>query len=82
MLTIVLTELEEKINLLSRQEKLWLIERLARRLQEDSGAGPQTPSHDLALELAVMANDPQVRAELNKIEQEFGITERDGLKGV
>lgn len=81
MLTIVLTEIEEKINHLSRQEKLWLIERLARHLQEDADASPQTASNDFARQLSDMANDPQIRAELDKIEQEFSITETDGLKG-
>lgn len=81
MLTIVLTEIEEKINHLSRQEKLLLIERLARHLQEDVDASTQTASNDFARQLAAMASDPQVRAELDKIEQEFGITETDGLKG-
>ncbi|KAA0226896.1 hypothetical protein EDS67_18440 [candidate division KSB1 bacterium] len=81
MLTIVLTEIEEKINHLSRQEKLWLIERLARRLQEDADASTQPASNDLARQLSDMANDPQIRAELDKIEYEFSVTETDGLKG-
>ena len=81
MLSIVLTEIEEKINHLSRQEKLWLIERIARRLQEDVDAKTPPTSNDFARQLAAMANDPQIRAELDQIEQEFGITETDGLKG-
>ena len=81
MLSIVLNEIEEKINCLSHQEQLWLIERLARRLREAPGNNTKTFSNDFALELAAMANDPQIRGELHKIEQEFALTETDGLKG-
>ncbi len=70
MLTIVLTEIEEKINHLTRQEKLWLIERLARHLQEDVAADTRPASNDFARQLAAMASDPEIRAELDKIEQE------------
>ncbi len=81
MLTIMLTEIEEKITHLTRQEKLWLIERLARHLREDADANTQPASNDFARHLAAMASDPEIRAELDKIEQEFVQTETDGLKG-
>jgi hypothetical protein len=81
MLSIVLSEIEEKINRLSLQERLWLIEKLVRRLREDANSSASTAARDLILQLTAMANDPEVRAEMQKIEQEFEPTESDGLKG-
>jgi len=69
---------EARINHLSYQERLWLIERLARRLRED--AASQSASHDWQSDIALMAADPQIQAELPAIEQEFAVTEADGLE--
>ncbi len=80
MLSIVLTEIENMIDRLSRQEQLWLIEKLARRLREDSKNSSSLAHVDFNSQLIMMANDSQVQAELQKIEQEFSVTESDGLE--
>lgn len=80
MLSIVLNDLEEQISLLSRQEQLWLIEKLARRLREVDTNGNPTKVSDFDEQLALMANDPEMQTELKQIDEEFRATEMDGLR--
>ncbi len=78
MISAVTNQVEELINHLSYQERLWLIERLARRLREDAASQFLSASHDWQSDIALMAADPQIQAELRAIEQEFAVTEADG----
>jgi hypothetical protein len=64
-----LLEIERAIASLSAREKLWLLERIARQLREPDEA-----------ELSEMANDPEIQAEIAAINQEFALTEMDGLQ--
>lgn len=64
-----LLEIERAINRLSAKEKLWLLERIARQLQEPNET-----------ELLEMASDPEIQAEMVAINQEFALTEMDGLQ--
>jgi hypothetical protein len=75
-----LSQAEAIIGSLSYQEQLWLIEWLARRLRE--AAVNQSPSalRDWQSDIALMAADPQIQAELRAIEQEFAVTQADGLE--
>ncbi len=77
MPSAVLNQIEKTVSHLSRKEQLWLIEQLAHRLREDS------PLKQTILEkqLAAMAADPEIQAELRRIEQEFAVTEANGLEG-
>ena len=63
-----LLEIERAIHQLSAREKLWLLERIARQLREPSET-----------ELLEMARDPEIQAEIVAINQEFALTEIDGL---
>ncbi len=72
----MLGEIEKRIGLLTKDEQLWLIERLAKRLRH--GQVRRMPPR--AADLAAMAADPQIQAELRKIEAEFRGTETDGLE--
>jgi hypothetical protein len=54
---------------LSAREKLWLLERIARQLREPDEA-----------ELLEMANDSEIQSEITAINQEFALTEMDGLQ--
>ena len=81
MLSMILTEIEERIDHLSRKEQLWLIEQLARRLREGSAKEYAKEKDFFKNQLAVMANDPEVQTELQKINHEFAATEADGLVG-
>ena len=80
MLSIVLSDLEERISLLSRHEQLWLIEKLVRRLRADAGNGNSMKTSALDDQLALMASDPEMQAELKQIDEEFRATEMDGLR--
>jgi hypothetical protein len=64
-----LLEIERAIHPLSADEKLWLLERIIQQLRE-----PNT------IDLSEMAADPQIQAEIGAIEQEFALTEMDGLQ--
>ncbi len=75
----VLSQIKKTINYLSGKEQLWLIELLAHRLRENSIKNSIEQSA-FESQLAAMAMDTEVRVELQKIEQEFTITEADGLE--
>ncbi len=64
-----LLEIELAIHQLSAKEKLWLLERIARQLQEPDET-----------ELLEMASDPEIQAEMVAINREFALTEMDGLQ--
>ncbi len=75
MTSLVLSQIEERINQLPIDEQLWLIERVAQRIREQmlkQGVFDQ--------QLATMAADPEIQRELHKIDEEFAGTESDGLE--
>jgi len=78
MLAIILNEIEQKVSQLPHNEQLWLIERLVRRLREGANNNFSKPDFFDA-QLTAMANDPEIQAELRQIDEEFAITEADGL---
>lgn len=71
-----LETLTAEANLLSLDEQLALLERLARRIRERTHQ-PVSLDDDLA----AMAVDPDIQRELRQIEAEFAETESDGLNG-
>jgi hypothetical protein len=73
----MLAEIENRFNTLSQDEQLWLLERLVRRLRRHSARAKRTSWES---ELAQMAADPEIQAEMRKIEAEFRGTEADGLE--
>ena len=70
----VLMDIEKQISRLTIDEQLWLIEKVAQRLRHKE--------HDdgLQAQLAAMAADPEVQRELAAINEEFAVTEGDGLE--
>ena len=76
----VLSQIEKTIDHLSRKEQLWLIEQLAHRLREDTIKSDAVEQATFETQLATMAKDPEIRAELQKIDREFAVTEADGLE--
>ena len=70
----LLSELEENISRLSLDEQLLLIERVSHRIRENIS----DKTGDDA-QLSEMAADPKIQRELEKINNEFSSTERDGL---
>ncbi|MEW5767172.1 MAG: hypothetical protein AB1797_06030 [bacterium] len=76
----VLNQIEETISQLSRKEQLWLIEKLAHHLREGSIKRDLPEPSTFESQLMTMSSDPEIQAELKKINQEFAITEVDGLE--
>ena len=70
-----LAQLEERIIQLPLDEQLWLIERVTQHIR-----GQIREQSTLDSQLATMAADPEIQAELSKIDQEFAETEADGLE--
>ncbi|MBE9137880.1 hypothetical protein IQ254_11865 [Nodosilinea sp. LEGE 07088] len=71
-----LRALEQTIETLSFTEKLWLLERLVRLLRVQESVAKDDTWVDA---LAEMAADPDIQAEITQINDEFAISEADGL---
>ncbi len=74
----VLSKIQQMVELLSYQEQLLLIEYLANHLQKVNI--PEKSNFEI--ELALMAKDVEIQAELDKIDKEFILTENDGLEHI
>jgi len=70
------SQIEESFNQLSPSEQSRVIEYLIHRMKQRSSRQPD----DLDSELATMAVDPDIQAELQEIEHEFSHTDVDGLE--
>ena len=70
-----LAQLEERITQLPLDEQLRLIQRVTQHIRERL-----QEQRILDSQLAAMAADPDIQAELNRIAQEFAETEADGLE--
>ena len=78
--SLKLNEIEQSIRRLSREEQLWLVERIIHNMRVSYLQDTSNITADsLEQQLANMANDPDVQAELIAINQEFANTELDGL---
>jgi hypothetical protein len=64
----VLPQIEERITQLPVDERLWLIERESIRKQ-----------HAFEAQFVAMAADPDIQREIHQIDEEFAVTEADGL---
>ena len=69
-----LNEIEKRLDQLSADEQLRLMEQLGRRMRRAARNGSREAA------LAEMAADPEVQRELKAIEEEFAGTEQDGLE--
>lgn len=75
-----LIQIEQSIIRLSREDQLCLIEKIIHNMRTSALNYPANiPLEDIEKQLANMANDPAIKAELISIEQEFANTEMDGL---
>jgi hypothetical protein len=72
---VTLSKIEESINQLSLDEQLWLMERLAQSIRNY-----MFRRTDMESQLAAMANDPEIQNELREIEEEFMVSETNGLE--
>lgn len=69
-----LSQIEKKINKLSQEEKLLLLERMEYLLKKRN-----INDNDKEKQLIEMAADPEIQRELQQIDKEFAATEKDGL---
>jgi len=79
MPSTVLSQIEKTISQLSHDEQLWLIEKLAHHLREETTKNKAGKQAAFEHQLVAMASDSEIRAELQKIEREFVAMEIDGL---
>lgn len=75
MATPTREQIETDIAQLSLTEQLWLMERLAHRIRQHTLRPLVVQDSDLA----AMAADPAIQQELQQIQDEFILTELDGL---
>lgn len=76
MSEIVLAQIEKHIQELPVDEQLLLIARVAEKLRHNA-----QNDFEFEADLARMADDEEVQAELKSIERDFAVTELDGLAG-
>jgi len=76
--TSVLCEIEEKIDMLSNEEQLLLIERLAHVLRKTNSEKQSMQDN----ELTSMALNPEIQNEIRQIDKDFVLAESDGLGGI
>lgn len=81
MISPTLLEIDRSIRALSVEEQMWLLERLVRHLRKKThtDAFPLN-SQDMEEDLAAMASDPDIQAEIAAIDEEFAVAEMDGLE--
>ena len=72
----VISQIEDTFSKLSVSEQLLLIERLVHQVHKKT----LKQSTDLENQLTLMAADPQIQNELERIEEEFAYAEADGLE--
>lgn len=76
-----LLEIERSIRALSLEEQLYLLEKIARQVRERTLIKNKlADAKYMEKQLAAMASDPNIQAEIAAINEEFAVTEMDGLK--
>jgi hypothetical protein len=74
MSEIALSQIEKSVEDLPTADQLLLISRVAERLRREA-----QNDFEFDADLAEMAADEQVQAEMRRIEHDFSVTELDGL---
>ena len=78
MSSATISEIEKRIDELSLDEQLRLLELLASRVRRRA----DTRIVELGSDLEEMAADPDIQRELQAIEEEFRVAEGDGLEAI
>lgn len=83
MISQTLLELERSILSLSIEEQLWLLERIAHQVRERTYTAHKFgDAKYMEEQIAAMALDPDIQVEIAAINQDFIVTEMDGLEGL
>ncbi len=73
---MTLSQIERSIATLSWEEQMLLLERIIHRLRK------KEKKVTIEEQMAQMASDPEIQAELSSINEEFAATEMDGLENM
>lgn len=74
-------KIENDLNVLSLEELEWLLERMAKKVQERKQiVNKFTNVKYMNEQLAAMASNLDIKTEIASINHEFGVTEMDGLE--
>ncbi|MBG1262548.1 hypothetical protein [Nostoc commune] len=74
-------KIENDLRVLSLEELEWLLERIVKQVQERKQiVNKFTDVKYMKEQLAAMASDLDIQAEISSINHEFGVTEMDGLE--
>lgn len=76
MSVMSLTQIEENVSMLPRDEQLLLLERIIHRLRRKE----KKTEIDIESQVAAMVSDKEIQLKLEKINEEFSVTEMDGLE--
>ena len=77
-----LLEIERSIRALSLEEQQWLLERLTRKVRERTQTADKfADAAYMEAQIRAMATDPDIQVEIAAINEEFAVTEMDGLSG-
>lgn len=76
LVTKTLERLEAEIRQLTLNEQLWLLRQLTTYIYADIVQPRMTMSDE---QLFALAHDPEIQREIRDIEDEFAVTELDGL---
>lgn len=83
MMSPNLLEIERSIRALSLEEQQWLLDRLTRQVRERTQTADKfADAAYMEAQIRAMANDPDIQAEIAAINEEFAVTEMDGLSGL
>ncbi len=78
-----LLEIESSIRSLSLEEQQWLLERIRKQIQERNQLSEKfADTAYLEAQIKTMAKDPDIQTEIVAINEEFSVTEMDGLSGL
>ena len=72
-----LLEIEQAINSLSLDEQKWLLNRLSEKVKQKSTQILE--NYNVENQIELMAKDPDIQREIALIDEEFIITEMDGI---
>jgi hypothetical protein len=76
-----LLKIEYDLRVLSLEELEWLLERIGKQVQERKQiANKFSDVKYMNKQLAEMASDLDIQVEIDSINNEFGVTEMDGLE--
>ncbi len=83
MIPANLLEIERSIRALSLEEQQWLLERITQQVRERiQTADKFADASYMEEQIKAMGDDPDILAEIAAINDEFGVTELDGLEGL